>query len=170
MTEKLSPPEDRDFSKLSDHETWKQVKKLDEEHANLVPLSEEDYPVVHGDKRRLMQVLLNLIKNALKFTRAGSINVALAYDIDNQMLVGHVRDTGVGIAKRDQAKLFSRFGKLLRTAEMNHEGIGLGLTIVKEIVNRCDGLIDMFSNGEGQGCTFRFSMRMEAPDKQVEGI
>ena len=53
-----------------------------------------------------MQVLLNLIKNALKFTRSGSINVALAYDIDNQMLVGHVRDTGVGIAKQDQAKLF----------------------------------------------------------------
>ena len=106
MTEKLSPPEARDFSKLSDHETWKQVKKLDEEHASLVPLRKEDYPVVHGDKRRLMQVLLNLIKNALKFTRSGSINVALAYDIDNQMLVGHVRDTGVGIAKQDQAKLF----------------------------------------------------------------
>ena len=82
------------------------------------------------------------------------------------MLVGHVRDTGVGIAKQDQTKLFSRFGKLLRTAEMNHEGIGLGLTIVKEIVTLCNGHIDALSKGQGYGCTFRFCMRMETPDKQ----
>ena len=72
-----------------------------------------------------------MIKNALKFTSQGSICVALAYHSDTQTLVGHVRDTGVGIAQQDKRKLFSRFGKLLRSAEMNHEGIGLGLTIVK---------------------------------------
>ena len=46
---------------------------------------------------------------------------------------------------------------------MNHEGIGLGLTIVKQIVNHCKGHIDVHSKGEGPGCTFRFSMKMEAP-------
>ena len=82
-------------------------------------------------------------------------------------MVGHVRDTGVGIEKEDQSKLFSRFGKLLRSAEMNHEGIGLGLTIVKQIVEQCDGSIDVVSRGTGKGCTFRFSMKMGAPDKQI---
>ena len=114
-----------------------------------------------------MQVLLNLVKNALKFTTQGSISVALAYDHNKCLLVGHVRDTGVGIEKEDQCKLFSRFGKLLRSAEMNHEGIGLGLTIVKQIVEQCDGSIDVVSRGTGKGCTFRFSMKMGAPDKQI---
>ena len=97
-------------------------------------MSEEDYPWLNGDERRLKQVLLNLIKNALKFTDTGSVEVQLAYHCDNQMLVGHVRDTGAGIAAEDIPRLFSRFGKLHRTASMNHEGIGLGLTIVNEIV------------------------------------
>ena len=63
------------------------------------------------------------------------------------MLIGHVRDTGVGITREETSKLFSRFGKLHRTAEMNHEGIGLGLTIVKQIVHHCGGTIDVLSNG-----------------------
>ena len=61
-------------------------------------MHKRDYPLLTGDKRRLKQVLLNLVKNALKFTTEGSISVALAYHYDTCMLVGHVRDTGVGIA------------------------------------------------------------------------
>ena len=49
---------------------------------------------------------------------------------------------------------------------MNHEGIGLGLTIVKQIVELCGGHVDVVSKGEDQGSTFRFSMKMGAPDKQ----
>ena len=75
--------------------------------------------------------MLNLVKNALKFTLKGSIDIEACYDIETGSLVVHVRDTGTGIAQEDFEKLFSRFGKLHRTAEMNTEGIGLGLTIVK---------------------------------------
>ena len=53
---------------------------------------------------------------------------------------------------------------------MNHEGIGLGLTIVKQIVSNCHGYIDVLSQGEGHGSTFRFSMKMLVPDKQVIAI
>ena len=53
---------------------------------------------------------------------------------------------------------------------MNHEGIGLGLTIVKQIVTHCDGNIDVQSKGEGHGCTFRFCMKMELPTNQVEDV
>ena len=84
-----------------------------------------------GDNRRLKQVLINLIKNALKFTKRGEVKINISYRSPSQLLVVHVKDTGAGIAIEDFPKLFTRFGKLQRTAEMNNEGIGLGLTIVK---------------------------------------
>ena len=88
-------------------------------------------PKILGDERRFKQVLINLVKNALKFTLAGSITIKACYESASKSLVVHVVDTGTGIALEDQSKLFSKFGKLHRTADLNHEGIGLGLTIVK---------------------------------------
>ena len=76
------------------------------------------------------------------------------------MLVVDVIDTGVGIAAEDMAALFSRFGKLHRTASMNSEGIGLGLTIVKQIVESAKGKVTVTSEGVGKGSTFSFSMLM----------
>ena len=91
--------------------------------------------LVNGDERRLKQVLINLVKNAIKFTRFGDkILIKANFNYTNEFLTVHVEDTGVGIAQEDISKLFTRFGKLHRTAVMNHEGMGLGLTIVKQIV------------------------------------
>ena len=70
-----------------------------------------------------------MVKNALKFTSKGHITVKACYKAIDQLLVVHVVDSGVGIEAEDFPKLFTRFGKLQRTAEMNSEGIGLGLTI-----------------------------------------
>ena len=81
-----------------------------------------------------MQVLINLVKNALKFTKKGYVKIKVCYLAERQNLIIEVEDSGTGIAKEDLNKLFTRFGKLQRTAEMNHEGIGLGLTIVEAIV------------------------------------
>ena len=71
------------------------------------------------------------MKNALKFTSEGSIEIKTSYREDLGLLVVHVVDTGAGIEEEDFPKIFTRFGKLHRTAKMNHEGMGLGLTIVK---------------------------------------
>ena len=66
-----------------------------------------------GDKRRFKQVLMNLIKNALKFTKQGVIKVKALYKRHpEQMLEVSVTDTGLGIAAQDMASLFNRFGKL----------------------------------------------------------
>ena len=75
--------------------------------------------------------MINLVKNALKFTKKGLIRIKAAYRPEPDfLLIVHVEDSGVGIESQDLPKLFTRFGKLQRTAQMNHEGIGLGLTIV----------------------------------------
>ena len=72
-----------------------------------------------------------------------------------------VQDTGAGITKEDIPRLFTRFGKLLRTADMNHDGIGLGLSIVKQIVEQSGGNISVHSDGPGLGSLFCFSMQMD---------
>ena len=72
-----------------------------------------------------------------------------------------MKDTGVGIAAEDLPKLFTRFGKLHRTAKMNSEGIGLGLTIVRQIVDQSGGDIEVHSDGLGFGSTIKFSMEMK---------
>ena len=90
------------------------------------------FPVLLGDKRRFQQVLTNLIKNAFKFTSSGSISVNIKYDVHNKLQV-EVKDTGIGITPEDIPKLFTRFGKLQRTSDMNSEGLGIGLEIVKQL-------------------------------------
>ncbi len=77
-------------------------------------------------------MLINLIKNAYKFTSVGGkIEIKTSYDSQLSIMSVHVQDNGAGIAAEDIDRLFSRFGKLHRTAKLNNEGIGLGLTIVK---------------------------------------
>ena len=97
---------------------------------------------------RLQQVLINLVKNALKFTTKGSVRVLMAFDAQEQMLHAHVVDTGKGIVEEDMCKLFSLFGKLQRTAQMNSEGIGMGLMICKSLVNISGGEINVYSDGQ----------------------
>ena len=73
----------------------------------------------------------------------------------------HIKDDGIGIAKEDFPTLFTRFGKLHRTAEQNSTGIGLGLMIVKQIVEKNGGKIEVYSDGIGKGTCIMFSMKMD---------
>ena len=67
----------------------------------------------------------------------------------------------MGIEAEDMKQLFSQFGRLHRTAEMNHDGIGLGLTIVKQIVEAGGGTVSVQSDGAGNGSSFTFYMVMK---------
>lgn len=144
-----------DMRKLLNHE---QQRENDDS-----PLS---LPMLIGDERRFKQVLINLVKNAIKFTTKGSIKIKATYELPSQTMIVHVEDTGVGIASEDLNKLFSKFGKLHRTAEINNEGVGLGLTIVKQIVEAADGLVVAESDGVGKGSCFIFSMRMPMIERE----
>ena len=102
-----------------------------------------------GDQIRLKQILINLVKNALKFCRNNNsyIKIVSAYDKEDEMLKVHIVDNGKGIKHKDIKKLFKMFGKLRRTAKINNDGIGLGLMICEKLVKLNHGIISVHSDG-----------------------
>lgn len=103
------------------------------------------------------------MKNAFKFCRNGSVRIIAAYDEVEEQLLVHVVDTGKGIKEEEKNMLFKQFGKLLRTADMNHEGIGMGLMICQNLVMMNDGEISVHSDGVDKGSAFSFTMKMQNP-------
>ena len=88
-----------------------------------------------GDQIRLKQVLINLTKNALKFTSRGEISIRASYDQIKGALLVSVKDTGRGIAPEQMSKLFKAFSKLpQKEAGVNQEGVGMGLAICRKII------------------------------------
>ena len=126
---------------------------------------------VVGDARRVEQVLLNLVGNAVKFTEAGS--VALAAEAvgdyrprEDAAPVPAVRlrvaDTGIGIAPEDMAKLFQPFRQVDSTLSRKHEGTGLGLAICRRLASLMGGRIDAESR-PGEGSVFTFTLPLAPP-------
>ncbi len=120
-------------------------------------------PAGHGDGRRLTQVLINLVGNAIKFTDAGEI-VITAGLADGSFKVS-VRDTGPGISAADQAKLFQEFQQADNTITRKKGGTGLGLAISKRIIEMHGGKIWAESQ-VGQGSTFSFTLPVRV-ERQV---
>jgi len=109
------------------------------------------------DKHRYIQILLNIITNALKFTFKGSITVEASYDAVTSQLITSVTDTGIGIKSEDASHLFKLFGKLESSSDMNPQGVGLGLAMCKKLSERLGGSIGVRSV-PGKGSTFTFSV------------
>ena len=114
----------------------------------------DDLPRVNIDLQRLEQVLVNLIHNAVKFTRSGGEIVLLAEAVDGSVRFA-VRDTGIGIPADDVPRIFERFYRVDKSR--TGSGTGLGLSIAKHIVEAHQGKIWAESR-EGQGSTFYFSI------------
>lgn len=101
--------------------------KFTSKFLNIGSGSKKYSPIVKTDEKRVMQVLLCLQSNALKFTRKGSVTIEVS--IEDQYLKISVVDTGIGIPIEDQEKLFKLFGFVQSTSHLNKNGIGLGLVI-----------------------------------------
>src|SRR5438093_6221990 len=106
--------------------------------------------LVYADRSKLIQVVSNLLNNAIKVTKAGSIWIYLEKD-DNKAIVS-VKDTGPGIDPSVEAKLFLKF------VTHSSSGTGLGLFISKSIVEAHGGKIWAFNNTSGKGATFAFTL------------
>jgi signal transduction histidine kinase/CheY-like chemotaxis protein len=120
---------------------------------------------VVGDPARLRQVLLNLVGNAVKFTDRGGIRIAVEHQVapdGGVELHWTVSDTGIGIPKRAQARLFTRFSQADPSTARRFGGSGLGLAIAKQLVELMGGDIGVEST-PGEGSLFWFSVRCRLP-------
>jgi two-component system sensor histidine kinase VicK len=109
---------------------------------------------VEADKGRMIQVISNLLNNAIKFTKEGSISINIERKEDNQHVIISVKDTGEGINPEILPILFSKYA----TKSFEGSGLGLGLFICKSIVEAHGGKIWAENNSDGKGATFSFSL------------
>ncbi len=126
---------------------------------------DENVPTMYGDRDRVMQVLVNLISNAVKFTDSGSITCTASSH--NDEIIVSVSDTGSGISPEDQKKIFERFKQAGDTLTGKPKGTGLGLPICKQIVDHHKGRIWVDSK-LGEGSSFHFTLAIDTPDESSQ--
>jgi signal transduction histidine kinase len=130
----------------------------------LVASAPEEIPLAYGDAGRITQCLLNLAGNALKFTRQG--RVAISVELQGDLLVYRVADTGIGIAKDKIETLFTEFRQGDTTITSEFGGTGLGLSITKKFVEMHGGRIWVDSE-PGKGSTFSFAIPLRLAGGQM---
>ena len=115
--------------------------------------------IIRGDNQQIYQLVSNIIRNAIRYTpEGGSIQIKLARGIHNPNLAKiTIRDTGIGIAKLDQSKIFDRFYRVNSDRARTSGGTGLGLAIVKAIVKNHRGRISVISQ-VGEGSQFMITL------------
>jgi signal transduction histidine kinase/HAMP domain-containing protein len=126
-----------------------------------------DLPVGQGDERRITQVLLNLVGNAIKFTEKGEVAVRIS--TSDGMFLAAVADTGPGIRQEDHEKIFEEFHQSDTSVNKSKIGTGLGLAIAKRIVELHGGRI-WVDSVLGKGSTFHLSLPIRAEKKEVGGM
>ncbi|WP_250122717.1 ATP-binding protein [Chroococcidiopsis sp. CCMEE 29] len=126
-----------------------------------------DEIIVHGNYQRLLQVMLNLVGNAIKFTHEGGVTISAdvvrkKVVFQNQELPGMVKvrvaDTGIGVSLEKQDKLFQSFSQVDGSRTRQYGGTGLGLTISQKLVEAMGGAVNFYSMGEGLGSTVTFTV------------
>jgi signal transduction histidine kinase len=123
-----------------------------------------DLPPVQADADRIIQVLINLLGNALRYTPAGC-TVRVTAERQDDAVAFHIADTGIGIAPEHLPHLFERFYRVDKARSRALGGSGIGLTIGRAIVEAHDGQIWATSAGLGQGATFSFTLPIAVPTR-----
>ncbi|MEO6224160.1 MAG: ATP-binding protein [Vicinamibacterales bacterium] len=131
--------------------------------------------VIKGDSDRLRQIAWNLLSNAVKFAPGGVVRVTVSQEVDQLRLT--VSDTGLGIAPEFQAHVFDRFRQADSSITREYGGLGIGLSVVKELVDLHGGFINVTSRGRGTGATFSavfpcvdVALPIEAPEEKVPSL
>ncbi|MBN2616468.1 MAG: response regulator [Bacteroidales bacterium] len=124
---------------------------------------QDDLPKVVGDPVRLKQIIINLVNNAIKFTEEGKITLSVKLQkqvgSDHGIFIFSVTDTGIGISKEGQKRLFQSFSQVDKSTTRKYGGTGLGLAICKNLSEMMGGEIGVESE-EGKGACFWFTARL----------
>lgn len=119
---------------------------------------------IYSDRKKILQILLNLFNNAVKFTETGEVKIGCKFDNDN--LEVSVSDTGIGIKKENMDYLFEAFRQVDGTAQRRYEGAGLGLYLCRKLVMLLGGRIWAESEyGRGSRFTFTLPVRLEEKER-----
>jgi signal transduction histidine kinase/CheY-like chemotaxis protein len=123
----------------------------------------DQVPNLFTDEGKVTQILRNLISNALKFTEQGEVRVSASFEADKERVKLSVRDTGIGIAPQDQARIFEEFSQVETKIQKRFKGTGLGLPLSRSLAELLGGELTMESIA-GQGSVFTLSIPPERGD------
>jgi signal transduction histidine kinase/ActR/RegA family two-component response regulator len=143
-----------------------QVRPLiDARNHRLTVKSTPKQACVRGDQKRLIQVVSNLLHNAAKYSPEGG-NISLSMEVERQTVIISVADDGVGMVPDVIDRVFEMFSQAERTSDRSQGGLGLGLALVKSLVELHGGTVQAFSDGLGKGS--RFTVRLPlAPSAEM---
>lgn len=141
-----------------------QVKPLIDSKQQTLSLQIESRPVsVLGDFKRLVQVVSNLLNNAAKYTPAQG-NISLSLETADDQVTITITDDGIGIIPEDQKLIFDLFAQAKRSSDRSQGGLGLGLALVKTLVQLHDGTVSCHSEGLGSGSQFTIRLPLHAKE------
>lgn len=147
---------------LTELEKMAEEKKVEIKYAPFGMAQGKQMPKVLADPDRLKEVVVNLVGNSIKYmgptVEGRPREVMVSHELVPQFLVTHVQDSGLGMSADAQKKLFEKFYRIARDETKNITGTGLGLFIVREIIEKMGGKIWAASDGENKGSTFSFSL------------
>jgi signal transduction histidine kinase len=123
----------------------------------------DQVPNLFTDEGKVTQILRNLISNALKFTEQGEVRVSASFEADKERVKLSVRDTGIGIAPQDQARIFEEFSQVETKIQKRFKGTGLGLPLSRSLAELLGGELTIESIA-GQGSVFTLSIPPERGD------
>lgn len=160
-----------DFYEMMDRVLATHMAEINKKELRLNVYMDEKIPrMLIGDSLRVSQILNNLLSNAVKFTSVGQISVDASMTMkenDTVELFFMVRDTGIGIAKEEQDKLFQSFNQVDASITRRFGGTGLGLSITKQLVEMMGGTVYVESE-RGRGSNFSFSIRLHTSANEGE--
>ncbi len=145
--------EDFDFNELI-KEVTDEIQRTTASHTIELNLTKTE--TIYGDRNRLAQVIMNLLSNAIKYSPNADRIIISTHTKENEIKFC-VQDFGIGIPASQHSKLFTRFFRVTDEKTNTYPGLGLGLFISKEIINRHSGTLDFIST-EGKGSTFCFTL------------
>ena len=120
---------------------------------------------IMGDPTRTQQIILNLVKNAVKFTKKGYVQLCVSYNSPDSTLLFEIRDSGIGIPDEKQNKIFSDYYQVDDSTTREYGGTGLGLSICRSLVKRLGGEIGLKPNPSG-GSVFWFTLPLVTDSEQ----
>jgi signal transduction histidine kinase len=122
---------------------------------------------VHGDQKRLVQIVANMLNNAAKYTPEGG-DITLAMQVDDETVSYSVSDNGIGIAPPMLEHVFDMFAQAERSSDRAQGGLGIGLALVKNLVTLHRGRVAAFSEGAGKGSRFTVTLPRAADADRID--